>query len=265
MQASLTPDPGAIAPLPRRTPALPPPPRAWTAERPWALFLDLDGTLCPFADDPGAVTLSQAQQRMLQDLHARLGGALAILSGRAHDDLARILDGLPLHAFGDHGHDPAATLAHGVRRQLDKAEAALRKLACERDGVWVERKPASCALHYRRAPGCETQLRVAARLALEPLSQLRLLEGQRVLEATARDGNKGAALRRAMALPAFEGRLPVAVGDDVTDEDAFLAAAALGGFGVAVGPRASQAAAHALADCLSVDAWLAGLAFGLRE
>lgn len=262
MHASQTPHAGPPAP---RAPALPPPPRAWSQERPWAMFLDLDGTLCPFADDPADVRLSQAQQRMLADLHVRLDGALAILSGRTHADLARIVDGLPLHFAGDHGHAPEAALSPALRRQLDRAEQALRKLAADRPGVWVERKISSCALHYRRVPECEMQLRVAARLAVDAYSQLRLLEGNRVLEVTARAGNKGAALRRAMAMPAFEGRPPVAVGDDVTDEDAFLAATALGGFGVAVGARPSQAARHALPDCLSVDAWLAGLAFGLRE
>jgi trehalose 6-phosphate phosphatase len=120
-------------------------------------------------------------------------------------------------------------------------------------------------LHYRRAPECETQLIVALRLAVDTLSHLRLLEGHCVLEVTARASNKGAALHRMMEQPAFAGRLPVAVGDDATDEDAFVAAAALGGFGVAVGPRTSIAARHALADCLAVDAWLAGLAFGLRD
>jgi trehalose 6-phosphate phosphatase len=251
--------------LPPSLPRLPPPPRCWAAERPWAMFLDLDGTLCLFEDDPGNVRLSQAQKRLLTDLHARLGGALVIMSGRSQADLGRIVAGLPLQHIGDHGQHGDAALAPAVRRQLDKAELAMRKLACDRAGVWVERKASSCALHYRRAPECETQLRLAARLAVDALAQLRLLEGQCVLEVTARASNKGAALRRTMALPAFEGRLPVAVGDDVTDEDAFLAAAALDGFGVAVGPRPSAAARYALADCLSVDAWLAGLAFGLRE
>lgn len=257
--------PLAAAPPLRSVPRLPPPPRTWAAERPWAMFLDLDGTLCPFEDDPGNVRLSQAQQRLLVDLNARLGGALAIVSGRSHADLARIVEGLPVQYIGDHGQHGDAALAPAVRRQLDKAELAMRKLACDRVGVWVERKVSSCALHYRRAPECETQLRLAARLTVDSLSHLRLLEGQCVLEATARASNKGSALRRTMTHPPFEDRLPVAVGDDVTDEDAFLAAAAMGGFGVAVGPRPSPAARYALADCLSVDAWLADLAFGHRE
>jgi len=249
---------------PRVAPPLPPPPRAWSLERPWALFLDLDGTLCAFEDDPANVRLSEAQQRLLGDLRARLDGALCIVSGRGQPDLSRIVSGLDVAHVGDHGHHEGS-LATAVRRQLDKAELAMRKLACDRHGVWVERKASSCALHYRRAPECEKPLQVAVRLAVDPLSHLRLLEGHCVLEVTARGSNKGAALRRCMQQAPFEGRLPVAVGDDATDEDAFVAAAAMGGFGVAVGPRRSQAASYALHDCLAVDAWLAGLAFGLRE
>ena len=251
--------------IPRVAPALPPPPSCWSSERPWALFLDLDGTLCAFEDDPANVRLSAAQQRLLHDLRVRLGGALCIVSGRGQSDLARMLSGVELPYIGDHGQHGEGTLAAAVRRQLDKAELAMRKLACDRHGVWVERKASSCALHYRRAPDCEKQLQVAVRLAVDPLSHLRLLEGHCVLEVTARSANKGAALRRCMQDAPFEGRLPVAVGDDATDEDAFVAATALGGFGVAVGPRASAAARYALRDCLAVDAWLAGLAFGVQE
>jgi trehalose 6-phosphate phosphatase len=60
----------------------------------------------------------------------------------------------------------------------------------------------------------------------------------------------------------FSGRVPVAIGDDVTDEDAFVAAASLGGFGIAVGPRPSNAARFRMADTHAVNAWLASLAAG---
>src|SRR5688572_13190207 len=95
----LPPAPGAPPPLLHVS--MPPPPRGWSAERPWAMFIDLDGTLCPFEDDPGNVHLSAAQQRLLTDLAVRLEGALCILSGRAQDDLARIVGDLAVERVGD--------------------------------------------------------------------------------------------------------------------------------------------------------------------
>jgi trehalose 6-phosphate phosphatase len=60
-----------------------------------------------------------------------------------------------------------------------------------------------------------------------------------------------------MAEPPFAGRRPVFVGDDLTDEHGFEAAAALGGYGVLVGDRGGSAARYRLADPEAVLAWLA--------
>jgi trehalose 6-phosphate phosphatase len=66
-------------------------------------------------------------------------------------------------------------------------------------------------------------------------------------------------VERFMAVPPFAGRVPVMVGDDVTDEDGFRAARALGGFAIGVGPRESALANGHLRDPLAVHAWLAAL------
>ena len=63
-----------------------------------------------------------------------------------------------------------------------------------------------------------------------------------VIELKPDDANKGKALRAMCAKPLFEGRVPVMVGDDTTDEDAMQAAAELGGYGIKVGDGASCAA-----------------------
>jgi trehalose 6-phosphate phosphatase len=67
-----------------------------------------------------------------------------------------------------------------------------------------------------------------------------------------------------MDQPPFRGRRPVVVGDDLTDEVAFAAADAMGGFGIVVGPRSPTAARYRLPDPPSVHAWLARLAEGER-
>lgn len=238
---------------------LAPPPSRWKAARPWALFLDLDGTLCAYRDDPAEVALTPVQRALLRQLQRRLQGALCVLSGRSETDLARIFSGLQMAYVGEHGA-AAAVLDAQFLAQLAHVEAALRRLSADFPGTWVERKPGSCVLHYRRAPYLAECL--VARLPEQDatLDRLRRLDGVCVFEFAARGSDKGSALRAQMRAAPFRGRVAVAVGDDVTDEDAFAAATALGGFGVAVGARPSAQAAFHLDDTAAVQCWLQQLA-----
>ncbi len=244
------------------TPLLSNDPLPWAlpAAADWALFVDLDGTLCPFRDDPADVALDDAQRAVLSTLQRRLDGALCVLSGRGRDDLERLLQGLDVERIGDHGHDAEAAVPDGLQRDLEAACARLGEVAQQHPHVWVEHKRASCALHYRRAPHLADRLIDDARRIVAALPRVRLLEGADVLEVCAVGNDKGSALRRMMRQARFAGRRPVAIGDDVTDEDAFVAANALGGFAIAVGPRVSQAARYRLVDTEAANAWLAALA-----
>ncbi|WP_257389558.1 trehalose-phosphatase, partial [Tahibacter caeni] len=235
------------------------PPSTLPAAAGWGLFLDLDGTLCGYRDDPADVALTPRLRALLARLAARLDGAVCILSGRSAADLQRLLDGLPLPQVAEHGGAGIAELDAGYRVQLDAVEAALREIAAANPGTWVERKPSSCVLHYRAAAGRAECLRTAVMPLLPAHPALRLLQGVFVYEFAARGRDKGTALTAQMQRAPFAGRVPVAVGDDVTDEDAFAAAAALQGFGVAVGPRVSASARFGLADADAVEEWIAGL------
>jgi trehalose 6-phosphate phosphatase len=228
----------------------------------WALFLDLDGTLCDYRDDPADVALSPLLRGVLSLLATRLRGAVCVLSGRSATDLDRILGALKLPRIAEHGGAGAALRDHDYRAQLAAVEVALGKICADNPGTWVERKPSSCVLHYRHAPERAERLRSALLPLLSRHDRLRLLDGVYVFEFTARDRDKGTALFGQMQLPPFAGRQPVVVGDDVTDEDAFVAALALGGFGIGVGTRTSLAAKFHLDDYAAVGAWLAGLAGG---
>src|SRR5690606_28281496 len=105
----------------------------------------------------------------------------------------------------------------------------------------IEDKGAALALHYRRAPEhAEAVRRIAAELAER--HGLSLIEGKMVVELKHGQRTKGDAVAAFMADPPFAGRIPVAVGDDVTDEDAFAAVEQLGGVAILVGaPRATAA------------------------
>ncbi|WP_434934025.1 trehalose-phosphatase, partial [Luteimonas sp. SDU101] len=69
----------------------------------WALFLDVDGTLVPFADDPEQVYVSPRLVDRLGALSSAMDGAVALVSGRHVDVLDRLFAPLRLAAAGLHG------------------------------------------------------------------------------------------------------------------------------------------------------------------
>ncbi|MBV9932124.1 MAG: trehalose-phosphatase [Alphaproteobacteria bacterium] len=228
-----------------------------------ALFLDFDGTLVALADTPGDISVPSQLPKLLGRLAARLGGRLAILTGRALADLDSHLGCADLAGAGSHGLELRP--APGTRRVappppgLAAARAALAAFAAAAPGLLVEDKPAGVALHYRLAPARETEaLALADRVAAR--TGLAVQRGKMVVELRPPGADKGDALRVLMAEPPFAGARPVVVGDDLTDEHAFRAAAALGGFGVLVGAPRDSAAAWRLADVDAVHAWLAAAA-----
>jgi trehalose 6-phosphate phosphatase len=124
----------------------------------------------------------------------------------------------------------------------------------------IEDKVAGLAFHFRHAPSAAETVRSAAEYLAERHG-LAVLEGKMVVELTLGVRNKGDALAAFMAEAPFLGRTPLAVGDDLTDEDAFAAAQSAGGAGILVGAARSSAARHVLPDAAAVARWLeAGLA-----
>jgi trehalose 6-phosphate phosphatase len=222
-----------------------------------ALFLDLDGTVAEIIPDPDAVRLPAATGTALAALARRLGGAVAILSGRDVRDLAaRTPAGL--WRLGGHGLEvlpPDVAPPASPQPLPDAVLAPLRALAA-RPGVRLELKGPVAALHYRAAPEAEPGALAAAQAAAAAGEALVWQAGKMVVEVKPAAAHKGAALRALAARQPFAGRRPVMLGDDTTDEDAIAAAQALGGVGVKVGPGASAAALRA-PDPAAVRAWLA--------
>jgi trehalose 6-phosphate phosphatase len=224
-----------------------------------ALFLDVDGTLVDFQLDPAAVRLDDALRCAVQRTCAQLDGALALISGRPIEQLDRCVGWNGCAAAGVHGLERRDSLQVIHRapapEALGKALAILMDVLVSGQGVTVEDKGFSIALHFRQAPERETALRRAALLMLTYLGQqYRLLEGADVLELLPRSADKGTAVRAFMAEAPFQGRQPVFVGDDVTDLDGFEAAREFGGYGVAVGSRV--AGDFAFPDVQAVRSWL---------
>ncbi|HEX6829617.1 MAG TPA: trehalose-phosphatase [Burkholderiales bacterium] len=226
-----------------------------------AFFLDVDGTLLGIAATPDAVTVEPAVLRLLGRLHGATGGALALISGRAIPVLDRMFAPLRLAAAGQHGAErrDATGRLHTQAisaRGLDEARAAAGAFAAGHRGVLVEDKGLSLAVHFRQAPAVEAALRaLLAGIVEESPGDVALQPGKMVFEVKPAGRDKGTAIGEFMQEPPFLGRLPVFIGDDVTDEFGFAVVNALGGLAVKVGEGASCARLR-LAGVEAVRDWL---------
>lgn len=245
----------AAAPPAPTAPALPSPAELL---RRGALLLDFDGTLVDIAPAPGLVVVPDPLRRHLARLSVRLAGAIAVVTGRTLADLDALLDPLRLATAGEHGG--AIRLAPDAPPQRASAtpplpaawRAAAEAAAAAIPGALVEHKPAGLVLHFRQAPAAGPGLHAALRRIAGDAPGFEILAASAAWELRPRGIDKGTAVAALMAAPAFAGRVPIFIGDDLTDEDGMAAARALGGLGLRV--------ADAFGDAAGVRAWLAGLA-----
>jgi len=240
--------------------ALPPPPLPAVDAR-WALCLDVDGTLLDFLDDPLAVRAEEPLRALLHALHRRLDGALALVSGRGLDDLDRIFGAPHWPAAGLHGLQ--LRHADGHRREITTTPAQqahlcamAQQLAARFAGVTWEDKYTGVALHCRRAPAQFAPLQAAARALLPQLPGYELQPGNLVLEFKPAGMDKGKALHELLDTAPFAGRLPVYLGDDLTDEHAFAGINQRQGLSVRVGAREPTVARFTLPGPAAAEAWL---------
>jgi trehalose 6-phosphate phosphatase len=230
----------------------------------WCLFLDVDGTLIELTDSPLDTVASPELKTLLGQVAERLGGALALVSGRSIHYLDGLFAPLRLPAAGLHGVErrKASGAMHGasfVDTQLTLARSAVNALVRDHPGTSVEDKGRTIAVHFRMAPEREAQVRHALTAIAKPLgSNYHIQEGNMVLEIKPRGFTKATAIKAFMAEPPFSGRTPVFVGDDLTDQDGFQMVEDRGGISIAVGDRV-RAQFH-LESPAAVRSWLHSIA-----
>ncbi|MCC6347272.1 MAG: trehalose-phosphatase [Nitrospirales bacterium] len=207
-----------------------------------ALFFDFDGTLVPLQNDPAHCMPSEETKALLQSLADSPLCFLMILSGRSLPDLQERIGLSGIYYGGNHGLDiagpdvrythPDAVLLkraiHRVGRKLESDIAGIR-------GAWIENKEFTLALHYRNVGEKDIPLVQATfEKAADTLSgkgAMTVIKGKKVLElAPGIRWNKGAAALW-MLKQWGDLCLPIAVGDDQTDETVFHA---LGGMGLCI-------------------------------
>lgn len=229
-----------------------------------AFFLDFDGTLAAITDEPGAARVKPRVAEAVARLSTAAGGALAVVSGRAISQIDVLLAPLKLPVAGVHGLERRDAAGGLHRAAVDEVLAArvgasVAALAAHNPGLLREVKPGSVALHYRKRPELAGAcLDLARRLAAED-GRIHLLRGRKVVELKLAQPTKGDAVAAFMAEPPFAGRMPLFVGDDVTDEDGIAEVARRGGVAIKVGDG-ETAAAFRFAGIAAFHDWLAATA-----
>ncbi len=200
-------------------------------DRQLVVFLDFDGTLTPIVDRPELAEISSDMRESVR----RLGQCctLAIVSGRDLVDVRAKVGIDEVFYAGSHGFHIAGPAGFGHELQqgsqylpaLDKAERALLRQLRSIAGAQVERKKFAVAIHFRRV----AKEQVAALTAvvdgvLADSEGLRKTGGKMIFELRPDiDWDKGKALNWLLEKLQLDKRsvLPLYIGDDLTDEDAF--------------------------------------------
>ncbi len=229
-----------------------------------AVFTDFDGTLVEIADTPDAISVPDGLTGRLDRASRQFDHAFAVITGREINDIDRFLAPLQLPIAGAHGAQRRR--ADGTLEDIDPAllagaeeiAKAIAPLSQSHPELLVETKEGAVALHFRQLPELEGACRMAMEDVLRDHPDFTLVPGKMVLEARPVGIDKGAALRAFMKEEPFLGRTPIFIGDDRTDEDAFVAAQELGGIGIKLG-AGETAARMRIADVDSVLSLIQGL------
>ena len=239
----------------------PPPPLT----RDVALFLDFDGTLVDLAATPNAIKVDPGLDDVMAQLAWHLNGAVAVITGRPIEAIDKHLNGAVRAVAGIHGAERRTSLGHVIHSDfpsaaLDPAREQMAAFCRQNPGLRAEDKGVSIALHFRSVPalGAEAR-RIVDECAAGSHGQLERLDGNMVVELKPATARKATAMSAFMNEPPFAGRRPVFVGDDLTDESAFVAVSQTNGYGVIVGARTPTAATTRLLSVAAVHTWLTTL------
>lgn len=234
------------------------------------LLLDYDGTLTPIAPSPELATLPASTRSLLRKLSRHSRMTVAVISGRALNELRRLVGVRNLIYVGNHGLEiwqegrrTGVMVPRPCREAVTRIRSRLAALAADIPGALVEDKGMSISLHYRLVPiRLVSHLKGMFRREILPLvlsSGLTVLHGKKVIEV--RPGinwTKGHTALSLMKQIRRRSVLPIYIGDDRTDEDAF--GALTGGITIRVGTHRRSKAHYYVRDVKEVMAFLQWIA-----
>ena len=238
------------------------------AERLW-LFLDYDGTLADFAPTPEDILPDPELLGLLEDLSNHPKIKVAIVSGRRLDHIKALVPVPGILLSGTYGieiHLPDEQTVNqvdygSIRPALEAFKPRWESLIEGKEGFFLEDKGWSLAIHARLAEEGEAEQvisnayhQASQELPLEPF---RLLGGHRFIEIGPQLASKGKAVLYLIDNTPWPGALPVFIGDDDKDEEAFQVIQSLGGISILVAPSPRPTyARYRLEDTRAVRRWL---------
>jgi trehalose 6-phosphate phosphatase len=181
------------------------------------LAFDFDGTLAPLVEAPPRARIRASTRRWMR--RATTLYPCVVLTGRSRADALAKLGSLAVSGVvGSHGGEPSPN-ARDTRRRVQQWLPSLRRRLSTQQGVVIENKGLSLAIHYRRAPKRELARR-AILAAARSLNDVRNIGGKLVINLVVPEAaDKGVALERQRTRLACD--TVIYVGDDETDEDVF--------------------------------------------
>ena len=195
------------------------------------LFMDYDGTLTPIVSRPELALCSSKVKRHLEKLRDLPGVYLAIISGRTLEDLREKVGVLGIIYVGNHGleiENPDGRykkiLSSARTRELKRITQNLQNSLKEIPGILFEEKGPILSVHYRNVS--QNFFEQISQILEEELQQWKdrwkMASGKMVWEIRPKvDFHKGKAVREILKTFPSQGLLPIYLGDDQTDEDAF--------------------------------------------
>ncbi|MCK9432196.1 MAG: trehalose-phosphatase [Candidatus Omnitrophica bacterium] len=239
------------------------------------LFLDCDGTLVPIGDTPVDTVIPVKTKNLLRRLSGLQGVKIAIVSGRALSDIRKRFGLKGLIYSGNHGFQVSGPgikqefrLSPGYKALLAGMKRHFKKNLSGIKGIFIEDKGFSLALHFRLvSPGKVPLVKSVFRegtSAYLAAGRIRTGAGKKVLEVKPPESrDKGRMVLSILKKAGASGVLPVYLGDDLTDEDAFKALKGRG-FTVFVGRNRRSSAGYYLKDVKEVHDFL-GLILEMRK
>ena len=213
------------------------------------LAFDYDGTLAPYTDERGAASMRPETRTLLRT--AALLYPCAVISGRARVDVAARVEGIPLiGVIGNHGAEAGfGPLDGSLHARVAEWQKMLEPVLADADGVEIENKGFSIALHHRRARSW-SEARRRIREAIAPLERAIVFEGHAVVNVLPEGApTKANAIRQ--LCERFSLNVVVYVGDDRSDEEAFQCEAVT--VSIRIGIDSGSRARFALPEQADVD------------
>jgi trehalose 6-phosphate phosphatase len=212
------------------------------------IAFDFDGTLAPIVVDPERAAMRPRTRKLLEDLVEFY--PCVVISGRSNFDTRSRLEGIEVcGVIGNHGAEARAVngFTHEIRRWRRLLEAVLS----DYQGVTIEDKAYSIAIHYRRSRQ-KTEAREAALRAAERLGAARIIGGKQVVNLVPLGApDKGDALERERERLRCD--TAIYVGDDDTDEDVFRLDQPGRLLTIRVGAKQTSQAAYCIRDQRQID------------